>query len=71
MASPELDNEPQHTTDPSSAPAGSASRTALAARIALVVVLVAELMDVLDQSVVLASPLSSSPSAPPRPPCSG
>ncbi|MEU2512046.1 MFS transporter [Streptomyces syringium] len=55
MASRELDNEPQHTTDPASAPAGSACRTALAARIALVVVLVAELMDVLDQSVVLTA----------------
>ncbi|MFI5987347.1 MFS transporter [Streptomyces sp. NPDC051555] len=56
MASPALGNEPQHTTDPvAHAASSSASKMSLAARIALVVVLVAELMDVLDQSVVLTA----------------
>ncbi|GHC38680.1 MFS transporter [Streptomyces cinnamoneus] len=56
MASPALDHEPQHTTEPSAHVAcGTPPRTVLAARIALVVVLVAELMDVLDQSVVLTA----------------
>ncbi|MEU6991027.1 MFS transporter [Streptomyces sp. NPDC046465] len=56
MASPALENEPQHTTEPSAhAASGTDSTMAMAAKIALVVVLVAELMDVLDQSVVLTA----------------
>ncbi|MFJ9411357.1 MFS transporter [Streptomyces sp. NPDC101393] len=56
MPSPALGTEPQHTTDPSAhAVSGAPSQMALAARIALVVVLAAELMDVLDQSVVLTA----------------
>ncbi|MFJ2770496.1 MFS transporter [Streptomyces sp. NPDC087300] len=56
MLSSALDDEPQHTTNPAAHTASlGASKMALAARIALVVVLVAELMDVLDQSVVLTA----------------
>ncbi|MFJ6752836.1 MFS transporter [Streptomyces sp. NPDC091266] len=56
MPSPALGTGPQHTTDPSAhAVSGAPSKMALAARVALVVVLVAELMDVLDQSVVLTA----------------
>ncbi|PJM99636.1 MFS transporter [Streptomyces sp. CB01201] len=56
MSSHALGNEPQHITDnPSRTPSGPPPRTALAARIALVVLLVAELMDILDQSVVLTA----------------
>ncbi|MFF1716943.1 MFS transporter [Streptomyces sp. NPDC058268] len=55
MSSSALGNEPQHTTLPPSHPAPHHPRTALAARIALVMLLVAELMDILDQSVVLTA----------------
>ncbi|MGW1379415.1 MFS transporter [Streptomyces sp. NPDC002446] len=56
MPSPALGNEPQHTTEPPAHTAsGRPSKMALAARIALVVLLVAELMDILDQSVVLTA----------------
>ncbi|MFI0976317.1 MFS transporter [Streptomyces sp. NPDC021093] len=56
MSSHALDNEPQHTTEsPSHTPSDRPPKTALAARIALVVLLVAELMDILDQSVVLTA----------------
>ncbi|MFE9534120.1 MFS transporter [Streptomyces sp. NPDC006691] len=66
MSSHALGNEPQHTTEtpspspsPSPSPTPSPSRPpqkmALVARIALVVLLVAELMDILDQSVVLTA----------------
>ncbi|MEV2253851.1 MFS transporter [Streptomyces sp. NPDC050147] len=56
MSSPALGNEPQHTTEPSAhTPPGRPPKLALAARIALVVLLVAELMDILDQSVVLTA----------------
>ncbi|MER5811291.1 MFS transporter [Streptomyces sp. NPDC002033] len=56
MSSPALGNEPQHLGEP---PAHTTphhpSKTATGARIALVVLLVAELMDILDQSVVLTA----------------
>ncbi|MGX8906363.1 MFS transporter [Streptomyces netropsis] len=56
MASPALDNEPKHPAESSArAASGTASRMTLAARVALVVLLVAELMDILDQSVVLTA----------------
>lgn len=55
MSSSALGNEPQHTTQPPGHPAPEPSKMALAARIALVVLLVAELMDILDQSVVLTA----------------
>ncbi|MFG2138606.1 MFS transporter [Streptomyces sp. NPDC048650] len=56
MASPVLDSEPKHTPEPSAhTAAGTSSTTAPAAKIALVIVLAAELMDVLDQSVVLTA----------------
>ncbi|GAA2938936.1 MFS transporter [Streptomyces enissocaesilis] len=56
MSSPALGSEPQHTTElPARTPSGRPPKMALAARIALVVLLVAELMDILDQSVVLTA----------------
>ncbi|MEV5983306.1 MFS transporter [Streptomyces sp. NPDC052114] len=51
MVSPVLGNEPQPSSDPSAQP--GTPKVALAAKISLVVVLVAELMNVLDHSVVL------------------
>ncbi|MFG3282069.1 MFS transporter [Streptomyces sp. NPDC048111] len=53
MVSPALGNEPQHSSEPSAQP--GASKVALAAKISLVVVLVAELMNILDSSVVLTA----------------
>ncbi|WP_030024531.1 MFS transporter [Streptomyces monomycini] len=55
MSSSALDNEPQHTTQPPARPTPPPSKMTRAARIALVVLLVAELMDILDQSVVLTA----------------
>ncbi|MFI2242147.1 MFS transporter [Streptomyces chrestomyceticus] len=56
MSSPALGNEPQHTTEPPAhAIPDRSPRMPRAARIALVVVLAAELMDLLDQSVVLTA----------------
>ncbi|MGW5114330.1 MFS transporter [Streptomyces noursei] len=55
MSSSALGNEPEHTTQPSNHPVPSDPRMALAARIALLVLLTAELMDILDQSVVLTA----------------
>ncbi len=61
MSSSALGNEPQHTTPTSTAkpgaahPAPGSSRMGFAARIALLVLLTAELMDILDQSVVLTA----------------
>lgn len=55
MSSSALDNEPQHTTQPPGHRAPHHPKTAWAARIALVVLLTAELMDILDQSVVLTA----------------
>ncbi|MGW2814087.1 MFS transporter [Streptomyces sp. NPDC001415] len=56
MSSPALGNEPQHTTEPPAhTTSGRPPKMALAARIALLVLLVAELMDILDQSVVLTA----------------
>ncbi|MFJ9598215.1 MFS transporter [Streptomyces virginiae] len=53
MSSSALDDEPQHTKPPTR-PTPHARMT-LAARIALLVLLTAELMDILDQSVVLTA----------------
>ncbi|MGW2227139.1 MFS transporter [Streptomyces formicae] len=57
MSSSALGNESQHTDQRPDRPAPHrpSPRTALAARIALLVLLVAELMDILDQSVVLTA----------------
>ncbi|MFF7730819.1 MFS transporter [Streptomyces sp. NPDC008001] len=55
MPSPALDNEPQPTTQPPTHPTPGPSKTALGAWIALLVLLGAELMDMLDQSVVLTA----------------
>ncbi|MFE5488928.1 MFS transporter [Streptomyces virginiae] len=55
MSSSALGNEPEHTTQPSNPPAPRHPKMALAARIALLVLLTAELMDILDQSVVLTA----------------
>ncbi|CAM4450007.1 MFS transporter [Nocardia ninae] len=56
MNSSALDNEPHRTAASSAGPAsGRSSKMTRAATIALVVVLVAELMDILDQSVVLTA----------------
>ncbi|MFD7017574.1 MFS transporter [Streptomyces sp. NPDC059928] len=55
MPSPALGNEPQHTADSAHTPSGRQPTMTLAARITLVVLLVAELMDILDQSVVLTA----------------
>ena len=55
MPSPALDNEPQHTTRPPNHPTPGLSKMALGAWIALLVLLGAELMDMIDQSVVLTA----------------
>ncbi|GHI83067.1 MFS transporter [Streptomyces xanthophaeus] len=55
MSSSALDNEPQPTTQSPKHPAPHHPKTAFAARIALLVLLTAELMDILDQSVVLTA----------------
>ncbi|MFB7781116.1 MFS transporter [Streptomyces vinaceus] len=55
MSSSALDNEPNRTTHPSNRPAPHHPKTALATRIALLALLTAELMDILDQSVVLTA----------------
>ncbi|MFF4321432.1 MFS transporter [Streptomyces sp. NPDC001568] len=55
MSSSALDNEPQHTTPTPKHPAPHHPKMALAARIALLVLLTAELMDILDQSIVLTA----------------
>ncbi|MFE3181119.1 MFS transporter [Streptomyces violascens] len=55
MSSSALGNEPQHTTQHPDHPAPHHPKMALPARIALVVLLVAELMDILDQSIVLTA----------------
>lgn len=55
MSSSALDNEPQHTDPSPDDPAPHHPKMALAARIALLVLLTAELMDLLDQSVVLTA----------------
>ncbi|MEU9165761.1 MFS transporter [Streptomyces sp. NPDC048424] len=55
MSSSALDNEPQHTTPSPDDPAPHHPKMASAARIALLVLLTAELMDLLDQSVVLTA----------------
>ncbi|GAA3386810.1 MFS transporter [Streptomyces roseoviridis] len=55
MPSPALDNEPQHTTLPPNHPTPGLSKMGLAAWIALLVLLGAELMDMIDQSVVLTA----------------
>lgn len=55
MSSSALDNEPQHTNPSPDDPAPHHPKMALTARIALLVLLTAELMDLLDQSVVLTA----------------
>ncbi|MFI5783992.1 MFS transporter [Nocardia sp. NPDC051570] len=56
MNSSALDNEPEHTPEPSAhASSGTASKMTTAARIALAVVLTGELMNILDDSVVLTA----------------
>ncbi|GAU66467.1 putative drug resistance protein [Streptomyces sp. NBRC 110611] len=55
MPSPALDNEPQHTTQPPAHPTPGPSKMASGAWIALLVLLGAELMDMIDQSVVLTA----------------
>ncbi|WP_406502879.1 MFS transporter [Streptomyces sp. NBC_00212] len=55
MSSSALGNEPQHTTQRPTHPAPHRPKMALAAWIALLVLLTAELMDILDQSVVLTA----------------
>lgn len=55
MSSSALDNEPQHTTQSPPRPAPGPSKMGLAAWIALLVLLGAELMDMIDQSVVLTA----------------
>ncbi|WP_030373034.1 MFS transporter [Streptomyces rimosus] len=55
MSSSALDNEPQQTTPPPNHPAPGLSKMGLAAWIALLVLLGAELMDMIDQSVVLTA----------------
>ncbi|WP_369359104.1 MFS transporter [Streptomyces sp. cg2] len=55
MSSSALNHEPQHTTPSPDGPAPHHPKMALAARIALLVLLTAELMDLLDQSVVLTA----------------
>ncbi|MFF4528349.1 MFS transporter [Streptomyces sp. NPDC001407] len=55
MPSPALENEPQHTTQPPAHPRPGPSKMALGAWIALMVLLGAELMDMIDQSVVLTA----------------
>ncbi|MCK8678474.1 MFS transporter [Streptomyces lichenis] len=55
MSSSALGDEPQHTTQRPDHPPTGRPKTALAARIALLVLLTAELMDILDQSVILTA----------------
>ncbi|MFJ7206824.1 MFS transporter [Streptomyces sp. NPDC098789] len=55
MSSSALDNEPQHTTHSPEHPTPGLSKMGLAAWIALLVLLGAELMDLIDQSVVLTA----------------
>ncbi|MGW8378452.1 MFS transporter [Streptomyces sp. ODS28] len=55
MSSSALGNEPQDTTQTSKHPAPHHPKTALAARIALLVLLGAELLNLLDQSVTLTA----------------
>ncbi|MFC4518231.1 MFS transporter [Streptomyces ehimensis] len=55
MPSPALDNEPQHTTPLPDHRTPGLSKMGLAAWIALLVLLGAELMDMIDQSVVLTA----------------
>ncbi|GAA0455387.1 MFS transporter [Streptomyces sp. NPDC046215] len=55
MSSSALDNEPKHTTQPPNHPTPGLSKMGLAAWIALLVLLGAELMDMIDQSVVLTA----------------
>ncbi|MFJ6700026.1 MFS transporter [Streptomyces sp. NPDC091272] len=55
MSSSALGNEPQHTTQTPAEPAPLRPKMALAAWIALLVLLTAELMNMLDQSVVLTA----------------
>ncbi|MFH8411072.1 MFS transporter [Streptomyces sp. NPDC018019] len=55
MSSSALGNEPQHTTSSPDDPAPHHPKMALAARIALLVLLGAELLNLLDQSVVLTA----------------
>ncbi|WP_053803038.1 MFS transporter [Streptomyces rimosus] len=55
MSSSALDNEPQQTTPPPNHPTPGLSKMGLAAWIALLVLLGAELMDMIDQSVVLTA----------------
>ncbi|MFH8573249.1 MFS transporter [Streptomyces sp. NPDC017993] len=55
MSSSALGNEPQHTTQPPTHPTPGPSKMALGAWIALLVLLGAELMNMLDQSVVLTA----------------
>ncbi|MEU2563190.1 MFS transporter [Streptomyces longispororuber] len=55
MSSSALGNEPQHTTSSPDGPAPHRPNMALAARIALFVLLGAELLNLLDQSVVLTA----------------
>ncbi|MFE2373688.1 MFS transporter [Streptomyces sp. NPDC059398] len=55
MSSSALGNEPQHTPQSSEQPSPQHPKTAFAARIALLVVLGAELLNLLDQSVVLTA----------------
>ncbi|MGW0537965.1 MFS transporter [Streptomyces sp. NPDC003032] len=56
MVSPSLDHEPKHPAESSAhAPSHAASKMTSAARIALAVVLVAELMNILDSSIVLTA----------------
>ncbi|MEV7197247.1 MFS transporter [Streptomyces sp. NPDC093510] len=55
MSSSALDNEPQHTTQSPTRPVPGLSKMGLAAWTALLVLLGAELMDMIDQSVVLTA----------------
>lgn len=55
MSSSALDDESQHTTQPPTHPTPGPSKTVLGAWIALLVLLGAELMDMIDQSVVLTA----------------
>ncbi|MEU7202960.1 MFS transporter [Streptomyces sp. NPDC045470] len=55
MSSSALGNEPKHTTQPPTQPSPGLSKMGLAAWIALLVLLGAELMDMIDQSVVLTA----------------
>ncbi|MEU2515732.1 MFS transporter [Streptomyces syringium] len=55
MSSSALENEPKHTTQSPTQPTPGLSKMGLAAWIALLVLLGAELMDMIDQSVVLTA----------------